>query len=205
MRDLQAAGEPALTDPDEGSAGTPDEFAPLHTHRGSSRRRIALLAGTALVAFAGDLATKTWIVHSYADGHVTTLISNVLEVEQTRNAGAAFGLAGGATIVFSVVAVAVIGLIVRSATRLRSVGWAVALGLLLGGAVGNLGDRLFRSPGVFRGHVVDWIYLHHWPVFNLADSAIVVGGVLAVILASRGHRLDGSRETPASSGQTEDR
>ena len=82
--------------------------------------------------------------------------------------------------------------IVRSARRIYSLAWAVALGLLLGGAMGNLTDRIFRSPGPFRGWVVDWIQVPHWPVFNLADSAIVCGGVLMVLLAARGHRLDGT-------------
>jgi signal peptidase II len=153
-----------------------------------------VLVLVALVVFGADLATKTWIAHHYADGHTTTLISGVLQIELTRNAGAAFGIATGATFVFSVVAVAVIAVIVRTASKLRSTAWAITLGLLLGGAVGNLGDRIFRSPGIFRGRVVDWIYLHHWPVFNLADSGIVVGGVLAVLLASQGIRPDGSRD-----------
>ena len=77
--------------------------------------------------------------------------------------------------------------------------WAVTLGLLLGGAAGNLTDRLLRSPGVFRGEVVDWIQLPHWPVFNVADSCIVCGGILAVVLAARGIRLDGSRDVRAAS------
>jgi signal peptidase II len=75
----------------------------------------------------------------------------------------------------------------------------VALGLLLGGALGNLSDRLFRSPGPLRGHVVDWIQLPHWPVFNVADSAIVVGGIVAVLLALRGVELDGSHKRAAAS------
>ena len=77
--------------------------------------------------------------------------------------------------------------ILRTSRRLRSLPWAITLGLLLGGATGNLTDRLFARPGLFRGDVVDWIQLPHWPVFNLADSAIVCGGVLAVLLAVRGH------------------
>jgi signal peptidase II len=117
-----------------------------------------------------------------------------LDLQLTRNAGAAFGLAGGATIIFTLVAAAVVVFIVATARRLRSKGWAVALGLLLGGALGNLGDRLFRDPGPLRGHVVDWIHLAHWPIFNIADSAIVVGGVLAVLLSMRGKRLDGDVE-----------
>jgi signal peptidase II len=72
--------------------------------------------------------------------------------------------------------------------------WAVTLGLLLGGATGNLADRVFRYPGIFRGYVVDWIQVPHWPVFNLADSAIVCGGILAVLLSARGVRLDGRRQ-----------
>lgn len=187
MRDVQAAGEPPLTDGairPAGTAATPGQ-----------PRRIAVLVGTAITLIVADLATKTWIVRDYADGHTTTVIPHVLGIEQTRNAGAAFGIATGATLLFSVVALAVIGLIARLAPRLRSTSWALSLGLLLGGAVGNLGDRVFRSPGVFRGHVVDWIYLHHWPVFNLADSGIVVGGIIAVLLASRGLRPDGTRES----------
>src|ERR1035437_3415462 len=77
--------------------------------------------------------------------------------------------------------------------KLRSVGWADALGLLLGGATGNLLDRIFRAPGLFAGHVVDWIELPHWPVFNLADSSICCAAVLVVLLALRGIRLDGTK------------
>jgi signal peptidase II len=186
---MQAAGEPTLTD----GTGTPVS-APGPTAV-PARTWIALVF-VALAVFAADLATKTWVAHHYADGHTTTIVSGVLQIELTRNAGAAFGIATGATFVFSAVAIAVIAVIARTASRLRSTPWAVTLGLLLGGAVGNLGDRIFRSPGIFRGRVVDWIYLHHWPVFNLADSGIVVGGILAVLLASRGIRPDGSREAP---------
>ena len=79
---------------------------------------------------------------------------------------------------------------------MRSTGWAVSLGLILGGALGNLVDRIFRAPGVFRGHVVDWISLfgpnaEHWPIFNLADSAIVCGAILAGVLSLLGIALDG--------------
>jgi signal peptidase II len=142
-----------------------------------------------------DLITKTLIVRHFGDGHVTRVLPG-LNILESRNAGAAFGIATGATIVLSLIAVVVAGVIVRESRRLRSVPWAVALGLLLGGALGNLGDRIFRSPGFLRGEVVDWISLPHWPVFNLADSGITVGGVLAVLLALRGLRLDGTRERP---------
>lgn len=153
-----------------------------------------MLGGTAVALFAADLATKTWIAQTYGDGHITAVIPGVLDIEESRNAGAAFGLATGGTIVFTFVAVVVAVTIVRVSRRLRSRAWAIALGLLLGGAVGNLGDRIFRSPGALRGHVIDWIYLHHWPVFNLADSGVVVGGILAALLAVQGLRIDGTRE-----------
>jgi len=94
----------------------------------------------------------------------------------------------------------VIFFILRTSRRLRSLPWAVTLGLLLGGATGNLTDRLLRSPGLFHGDVVDWIQLPHWPVFNVADSAIVCGGALAVLLAARGIRLDGTRDGNGVSG-----
>jgi signal peptidase II len=100
--------------------------------------------------------------------------------------------------VFTAVALGVIVVILRTAPRLRSTGWAVCLGLLLGGASGNLGDRLFRAPGFARGAVVDFIDFRVWPVFNLADSAIVCGGVLAVLLTLRGVPVDGTRHGDGS-------
>jgi signal peptidase II len=120
------------------------------------------------------------------------VIDGILELTLTRNAGAAFSVGVGATVVFTVLAVVVAVIIVRSATKLRHLGWGIALGLLLGGALGNLVDRLVRSPGPLRGAVVDWIRLPHWPVFNVADSGIVAGGVLAVLLAMSGVELDGT-------------
>jgi signal peptidase II len=112
----------------------------------------------------------------------------------TRNPGAAFSVGTGETVVFTVIAFGVVVYIARTARRLYSLGWAVALGLLLGGATGNLVDRIFRAPGLFRGDVVDWIAVtRYYPIFNLADSGIVCGGILMVILAMRGYRFDGTR------------
>jgi signal peptidase II len=122
------------------------------------------------------------------------LLGGALLLNVSRNSGAAFSFAQGATVVFTAVAVAVIVVIVRTARRLDSAAWAIALGLLLGGATGNLADRLFRAPGPGRGAVVDFIDFRVWPVFNLADSAIVVGGLLAVVLSTRGIELDGTRK-----------
>jgi len=128
------------------------------------------------------------------------LLDGLLTLQVLRNSGAAFSIGTSMTIVFTLIAVGVIFFILRTSRRLRSLPWAVTLGLLLGGATGNLTDRLLRSPGLFRGDVVDWIQLPHWPVFNVADSAIVCGGALAVLLAARGIRLDGTRDGNGVSG-----
>jgi signal peptidase II len=162
------------------------------------RRQLPVLLAATSVALAADVTSKLIVVSRLADRAPVVVIPRVLDLQLTRNPGAAFGLAGGATIIFTLVAAAVVVFIVATARRLRSRGWAVALGLLLGGALGNLGDRLFRDPGPLRGHVVDWIHLTHWPIFNLADSAIVVGGLLAVLLSMRGTRLDGTSVPPTS-------
>jgi signal peptidase II len=98
-------------------------------------------------------------------------------------------------VLFTGIAVAVVVVIVRTMPRLRSLGWAVTLGLLLGGALGNLLDRLFRAPGVGRGAVVDFISLPHFATFNVADSGITVGAALAVLLSLRGIEVDGTRRT----------
>ncbi len=126
------------------------------------------------------------------------LLGGLLTLRELRNSGAAFSIGTSVTVVFTLIALGVIVAILRTARRLRSIPWAVSLGLLLGGAAGNLGDRLFRSPGFLRGHVVDWIELPHWPVFNVADSCIVCGGVLAVLLAARGVSIDGTRNLAAA-------
>jgi signal peptidase II len=157
-----------------------------------ARRRTRWVATTAALVLAADVVSKLIVVAKLSDRGPVHLIPHVLTLVLTRNAGAAFSIGTGQTIVFSVVALGVVAVIARTARSLVSRGWAIALGLLLGGALGNLSDRVFRSPGVLRGHVVDWIELPHWPVFNLADSAIVVGGVLAVLLATRGVELDGT-------------
>jgi signal peptidase II len=135
--------------------------------------------------------SKVEIVRRLRPGSRVDVLDGILRITLTRNPGAAFSIGTGQTVLFALVAVGVVVAIVRSARRLRSAGWAVTLGLLLGGALGNLGDRLFRSPAPLRGYVVDWIQLPHWPVFNLADSAIVCGGIVAVLLSARGVDLEG--------------
>jgi signal peptidase II len=154
-----------------------------------------------VLVFVADLVSKTIVVATLSDRAPVRLLGGLLTLRELRNSGAAFSIGTSVTVVFTLIALGVIVAILRTARRLRSVPWAVTLGLLLGGAAGNLGDRLFRSPGFLRGHVVDWIELPHWPVFNVADSCIVCGGVLAVLLAARGISLEGRQAArPDSTG-----
>jgi signal peptidase II len=178
-----------------GSAAAPDSPAgsdPTEPVRG---RKLPVVIGVALFVLGLDVVTKIVVVHELAHHAPIRLPGGFLTLLLLRNSGAAFSIGTSATIVFTVIAAVVIVYILRTARKLRSLPWAITLGLLLGGATGNLSDRIFRSPGLFRGDVVDWIELPHWPVFNLADSAIVCGGVLAVLLAILGLRMDGTRES----------
>ncbi len=159
----------------------------------------------ALVVLALDLGTKLLVVATVERGADIRLLGGALYLTHTRNTGAAFSFAEGFTVVFTLIAVAVAVVIVRTARRLFATGWAVALGLVLGGAVGNLVDRVFREPGFLRGGVVDFISVfapdgEFYPVFNVADSAIVCGGVLGVVLALRGIEFDGTRSTGGRAG-----
>lgn len=162
---------------------------------GQPRRRVGILIGVAILVLAIDIVTKVTVVATLSNRAPIRLLGGFLKLRVDRNPGAAFSFGPSLTILFSLIAITVIVVILRSSRRIRSLPWAITLGLLLGGATGNLGDRIFRWPGVFRGWVVDWIQIPHWPVFNLADSAIVCGGILAVLLSARGIRLDGHRES----------
>jgi len=153
-----------------------------------------VLIAIAAFVLAADAITKALVVAHLREDQPVHLIGNVLMLWLTRNPGAAFSVGTSETVVFTVIAFAVIVYIARTARKLYSLGWAIALGLLLGGAMGNLSDRIFRAPGLFRGDVVDWIAVtRYYPIFNLADSAIVCGGILTVLLAVRGYHLDGTR------------
>lgn len=181
------------------AAGSADEEVKL----AQRRRHIGVLIGVAIVVIALDAISKVIVVATLSDHAPIRLFGGLIKLEETRNSGAAFSVGGGATFLFAFVAVAVIVVILRTARRLYSGPWAIVLGLLLGGATGNLIDRIVRSPGVFRGGVVDWINLKHFAVFNLADSAITVGGVLAVLLAMLGRQIDGSRVSYKADGDVE--
>ncbi len=169
--------------------------------------RVPLLLAVAAGVLALDVVTKLLAVEQLTDREPISLLGGLLTLRLVRNPGAAFGMAQGLTIVFTCVALGVVVVILRVARRLQSGWWAVALGLVLGGALGNLLDRLLRSPGPGRGHVVDFLELPRWPVFNLADSAIVVAAVLMVGLTARGvpHGAERVETGQEAHGSDEDR
>ncbi|OXM71878.1 MULTISPECIES: signal peptidase II [Amycolatopsis] len=162
------------------------------------RRRALLLAVIAIVVFAVDVVTKSVVVATLEGHEPVRVLGGLVYLQLIRNPFAAFGLGvTGMTWVFAIVAFGVVVALIWFAKRLRSAGWAIGLGLILAGALGNLVDRVFRAPGVLRGHVVDFVSLFApdgdvWPVFNVADSAICVGGVLIVLLSLLGRDYDGS-------------
>jgi signal peptidase II len=140
-----------------------------------------------------DQLTKTAAVAWLDDGESITLVPHVFWLTLTRNAGAAFSAGTSFTIVLTLIAVVVVVTVIRLAARLRDRWWAIGLGLLLGGAAGNLTDRVLREPAPFRGEVVDFLHLTHWPVFNVADIALTFAAVTIILRSWRGISLDGSR------------
>lgn len=181
---------------DDGGVST-EPVSPESTSAPSGRGRIRLLSAVTVAVLAVDLLTKVAVVAVIDPRRPVRIPGGFLELRLLRNPGAAFSLATGMTWLLSLVAVAVVVVIVRMARRLRSPGWATGLGLVLGGALGNLVDRVFRSPGPLQGHVIDFVALVHdgrsiWPVFNLADPSIVTGGALLVLMAFLGREPDGT-------------
>ncbi|MFY1672213.1 signal peptidase II [Plantactinospora sp. WMMB334] len=195
---------------DDGSAAAtrptgsgPDRPGPARTRR----LAVTVLLATAVLAWLADLGTKHLALATLTDREPVRLLGGAVYLSLTRNSGAAFSLASDHTWVFPLVTAGVIGWIGWMALRLRSLPWAISLGLVLGGALGNLTDRIFRAPGVLVGHVVDMVSLFDpygqvWPIFNLADSALVSGVVLAVLLELTGRQRDGTRlgSRPTSAG-----
>lgn len=190
-KDTAAAADATGTADASDAAEQAEDGAPEAAGRG--RRRIGVLLGVAALVYALDLVTKLIVVSELEpDNRSVEVVGDLLRFQVVRNAGAAFGIGESMTVIFTLIAVIVIGVIARLARKLYSLPWAIALGLLLGGPLGNLTDRLFRSPGFFEGHVVDFIAPEHFAVFNLADSAIVCGGILIVVLSFRGLDPDGT-------------
>lgn len=140
-----------------------------------------------------DQVTKVAAVAWIDDGDKVTVIPDVFWLTVTRNAGAAFSTGTGFTIVLTLIAIVVVAVVLRLSAQLRDHWWALGLGLLLGGALGNLTDRIVRDPAPLRGEVVDFLYLTHWPVFNVADIALTFAAITIIVRTWRGISLDGTR------------
>jgi signal peptidase II len=164
----------------------------------AGRRAAAALYTAAAVAYLLDRVSKLWVDHTLQD-HPMDLIRGVLTLRYTTNSGGAFSLGERAPWIFVGASVIVCVAIVVTSTRARSRLQAVALGLILGGALGNLTDRLVRGPA-FRGRVVDFVDIHVWPVFNLADSAIVIGAILLTWASLRGDHAPAAADEGAAGG-----
>jgi signal peptidase II len=196
---VPAAGDPAAGD------GGADRAAP-----GPRWSAVAILAVVAAAVLAGDATAKHFVVARLTDHPPVRTLGGLVYLDLIRNSGAAFSMLSGRTWVFTLVASAAVVWICWLAARLRSTAWAVALGLVLGGALGNLADRVFREPGFLVGHVVDYISLfgpdgEHFAIFNLADAMLCVGVGLAILLELVGLRRDGTRarreSRPAGTGR----
>jgi signal peptidase II len=164
---------------------------------GSRRHTIAaFLIGFGVCAV--DVTSKVLAVAELSKHRSVVLLGGLITLHLFRNPGAAFGIGPSYTAIYALIAAGVLALIIRVSPRLQSWPWAIAFGLLIGGASGNLADRIFRSPGPLRGFVIDWIKLPYFPpTFNIADSAITAGAALLILASIRGWRLDGSRVRPA--------
>ncbi|GAY18398.1 lipoprotein signal peptidase [Mycobacterium sp. shizuoka-1] len=174
-----------------------------------SPRRLRLLLSVAGVVLALDVITKVLAVRWLTPGQPVSIIGDTVTWTLVRNSGAAFSMATGYTWVLTLVATGVVVGIIWMGRRLVSPWWALGLGMILGGALGNLVDRFFRSPGPLRGHVVDFLSIGWWPVFNVADPAVVGGAILLVGLSLFGYDFDSTgRRTGAKADQpdtTDDR
>lgn len=145
-----------------------------------------------VAAYALDLGTKQWALSALADRDIR-VVGDLLVLHLTHNPGAAFSTGTEFTVVLSCLAVVAVVAVLVLSVRLASPLWSVGLGLLLGGVGGNLTDRVIREPGVMRGHVIDWLMLPNWPVFNVADMCIMGAAGIIILQSIRGVTLRGVR------------
>jgi signal peptidase II len=161
--------------------------------RRSRTRILALFVTIAVLGYVADVLSKVWAVAHLTGETPKPVIGDLLTLYLARNPGAAFSTGTSYTLVLSVLAIAAAVVVLWVARRLGSTGWAIGLGFLLAGILGNLTDRVFRSPGVLRGHVVDFLRLPHWPIFNVADVCINVAAAVIILQALRGMPVRGAR------------
>jgi signal peptidase II len=175
---------------DESTGSAQPVTATEEARAAGPRRRLPLLLSVAAVVLILDVVTKVMAVRLLTPGQPVSIIGDTVTWTLVRNSGAAFSMATGYTWVLTLVASGVVVGIVWMGRRLVSPWWALGLGMILGGALGNLVDRFFRSPGPLRGHVVDFLSIGWWPVFNVADPAVVGGAILLVALSLFGYDFD---------------
>lgn len=187
-------------------AATEPQGTPVDTERARvSVRALVLLSVVALAVLALDQFAKYLVVSNMEVGQLIPVLGDFFQLYFVKNSGAAFSLASGFTWILSIVAVGVIVAIIVFARRIKSTAWAIMIGLLLGGALGNVTDRLFREPGFGIGHVIDFLKLWQFPaIFNIADVAIVTGMGLFLLLTLRGVGLDGKRHVAKADAPAED-
>ena len=174
----------AETEPQQATAGK----------REVSRRALVVLAVVAVFAYSLDRISKVLVVQNLPLGQPVDVMGELLQFRYVENPGAAFSLGSGSTWIFAIIATVVAVFIIIFARRIRSTAWAVLFGMLLGGNLGNLTDRLIRPPGFGVGHVVDFLQVYGFPaIFNIADVAIVSSMGLFILLTIRGVGLDGTR------------
>jgi signal peptidase II len=154
------------------------------------RLRLRLLLAVAAVVLVLDIITKVLAVKLLIPGQPVPIIGDTVTWTLVRNSGAAFSMATGYTWMLTLIATGVVAGIFWMGRRLVSPWWAIGLGMILGGATGNLVDRFFRSPGPLQGHVVDFLSIGWWPVFNVADPSVVGGAILLVTLSAMGYDFD---------------
>jgi signal peptidase II len=180
-----------VNDESSGSAEpVSDAAALLPEDQPAPRRRLRMLLTVAGVVLVADVVTKVVAVRLLTPGQPVPIIGDTLTWTLVRNSGAAFSMATGYTWVLTLIATAVVFGIIWMGRRLVSPWWAIGLGMILGGAMGNLVDRFFRSPGPLQGHVVDFLSIGWWPVFNVADPSVVGGAILLVALSLFGFDFD---------------
>ncbi len=178
----------------QAARGTSVETATDPTGTPRRARLWFLFAAVALVLYATDVITKIIAVDKLTGRDDVQVIGEILQLHLTRNPGAAFSTGTQFTVALSCVAVVAVVVVLWLSRRIGTMGWAFALGALLAGIAGNLTDRILREPGPFRGHVIDFLMLPNWPVFNVADICINFGAALILIHAFRGIRINGTRE-----------
>jgi signal peptidase II len=170
----------------DGTSGSAGGEAP----QPPQKRRVRLLLTVAAVVLVLDIVTKVLAVRLLTPGQPVSIVGDTITWTLVRNSGAAFSMATGYTWVLTLIATGVVIGIIWMGRRLVSPWWAVGLGMILGGAMGNLVDRFFRSPGPLQGHVVDFLSIGWWPVFNVADPSVVGGAILLVALSLLGFDFD---------------